>query len=301
MAIFKKRETLTQNIAYMGIMAAINVIFVLLTTYVLPVLFFILIFILPLTSTVVCLFCNKKYFPIYVIATVGICILTTLGDFSNTLFYVIPSIVSGFAFGFLIERNVSSIWCILFGSIITLGFNYLAVPIIQALYQRNIITTFASIFNLVNYKYLDYVAPCFFLFLSFAQTSISYFVIKSELPKLGVEYDDKETNLFVYIGGLVSLLLTILFTFVFPQLAYFFGMFIVYFAIIVFVEFCEDINVFGLVFSGVSLLVTFAIFGIFYNRIPQPLGVMLVFILFILILVAGLISKYLLKNHKELK
>ena len=31
MALFKKRETVVQNIAYMAIMAAINVIFVLLT------------------------------------------------------------------------------------------------------------------------------------------------------------------------------------------------------------------------------------------------------------------------------
>ena len=58
--MFKKRETLTQNIAYMGLMAAINVIFVLLTYFV-PFLIFLLVFVLPLTSVVVTIFCQKNY------------------------------------------------------------------------------------------------------------------------------------------------------------------------------------------------------------------------------------------------
>jgi len=61
MSVFKKRETLIQNITYMAIMAAINVVFVVLTTLV-PLLMFLIIFVLPLTSTVVALFCKKKYY-----------------------------------------------------------------------------------------------------------------------------------------------------------------------------------------------------------------------------------------------
>ena len=80
--MFKKRETLTQNIAYMGLMAAINVIFVLLTYFV-PFLIFVLVFVLPLTSVVVTIFCQKKYLPIYMLATIGLCLITTFNNFSD--------------------------------------------------------------------------------------------------------------------------------------------------------------------------------------------------------------------------
>ena len=90
-----KRETLVQNIAYMAIMAAINVVFVLITTLV-PALLFLMIFVLPLTSTMVTLLCKKKYFPIYAVATIGLCMVVTLWKIDDTIFYVIPSIITGF-------------------------------------------------------------------------------------------------------------------------------------------------------------------------------------------------------------
>ena len=121
--MFKKRETLTQNIAYMGLMAAINVIFVLLTYFV-PFLIFVLVFVLPLTSVVVTIFCEKKYLPIYMLATIGLCLIATMNNFSDTLFYVIPALISGVVFGLLVERKVSPVWIIFVSSLITTGLSY---------------------------------------------------------------------------------------------------------------------------------------------------------------------------------
>ena len=99
MELFKKRETPVENITYLGIMAAINVIFVLLTN-VLPVLFFLIVFVLPLTSAVVTLFCKKAYFPIYFIVTLALCFLVNLGfHIFDTFLYVFPSLITGFLFG----------------------------------------------------------------------------------------------------------------------------------------------------------------------------------------------------------
>ena len=99
MEIFKKRETVTQNIAYMAIMSAINIIFVLLSNLV-PGLLFLLVLILPLTSTVVTLYCKKVYYPVYAITTLGLC-LAVAGGFSifDALIYVFPSLIVGFVFG----------------------------------------------------------------------------------------------------------------------------------------------------------------------------------------------------------
>ena len=89
----KKKETLVQNITYMAIMAAINVVFVLITVLV-PFLFFLIVFVLPLTSTIVTLHCKKRYFPIYAVATIGLCMICTMWQIGDTIFYVIPSVIS---------------------------------------------------------------------------------------------------------------------------------------------------------------------------------------------------------------
>ena len=105
MSVFKKKETIVENMTYMGLMAAINVVFVLLTTFV-PFLFFLIVFVLPLTSTIVALHCNKKYFPIYAFATIGLCLLVTIWKIDDTLFYIIPSIITGFLFAIMIATGI---------------------------------------------------------------------------------------------------------------------------------------------------------------------------------------------------
>ena len=234
--MFAKRETLTQNIAYMGIMAAINVIFVIMTYFV-PFLLFVLVFVLPLTSAVVTLFCKKKYFSIYAIATSGICLLVTMNNISDTLFYVIPSILSGFAFGILVEKKVPSIWIIFLSSIITIGFSYCFVPLIKFIYGTDIILTIAKLFGLAEYKYLNYIVPCIILFISLAQSTISYIVIKSQLPKLGYTIIDDIPYKTLLVGSLLFIGLTVLFSFVYKELSYLFALAITYFGIFVFLDF----------------------------------------------------------------
>ena len=99
MALFKKKTTLVHHITYMGIMAAINLIFILLATFV-PPLMFILILLLPFASTVVGYYCLKRYYIIYAVATVGLCFLCSF-NIGDTIFYVVPAIASGFVLGVL--------------------------------------------------------------------------------------------------------------------------------------------------------------------------------------------------------
>ena len=134
MSIFQKRESPIQNIAYMGIMAAINVIAIVMMNYVLPLLFLPFALFMPLTSTVVTLLCKKRYFPIYAIATIGLCFLVSINNISDTLFYVIPSIISGFAFGMLIEYRMSSPISIFVTGLIYTGLSYASIPLIEAIY-----------------------------------------------------------------------------------------------------------------------------------------------------------------------
>ena len=101
MALFEKKTTLVHHIAYMGMMAAINLIFIVLATYI-PLMMFLLILVLPFASTVVSYYCLKRYYLIYAVATIGLCFIFNISD---TLFYVVPAIASGFLTGFLLNKE----------------------------------------------------------------------------------------------------------------------------------------------------------------------------------------------------
>ncbi len=220
MPVLRKRETLVQNITYMAIMAAINVVFVLITYFV-PVLVFLLVFFLPLTSTIVTLYCRKRYYIIYAVVTVGLCMLVTMFDVSDTLFYVLPSVIAGFLFGVFILAKVPSIWIILVTGLIELGVQYAMIPVIQAWYGVNIIDTFASAFGVADFIYLDYITPCFLFFLAITQSVLSYFVIKGQLPKFNyhVTLGGRLTYLpYIVLVGLIGL--SLLFSYTYQPMAY---------------------------------------------------------------------------------
>lgn len=287
--MFHKRETLTQNIAYMGIMAAINVIFVIMTYFV-PFLLFVLVFILPLTSAVVTLFCKKKYFPIYAIATISICFLVTINNFTDTLFYVIPSVLSGFAFGIMIEKKIPVIWIILISTIINTGFAYAFVPLIKFIYGTDIVTTFATMFGLKNYQYINYIVPCAIAFISLAQSTIAYIVIKTQIPKLGYELNDQIQHYSTYIGSVVFIVLEVLLSILYPSLSYLFMIGVIYFSTFVLFDLSIKLKKIPLILCGVSALATIIVFVSAYKSMPVPLGLHLLNTLFVLILIIGFVD-----------
>ena len=87
MSLFKKRETLVQNITFLAIMAAINIVLLLLTI-VLPYLVILLTLILPFVSLLVTILCQKKYYPIYILATIGLSLLVSVDGLTNVIFYI---------------------------------------------------------------------------------------------------------------------------------------------------------------------------------------------------------------------
>lgn len=299
MSVFKKRETLVQNIAYMALMAAINVIFVLLTTFV-PVLFFLIVFVLPLTSTIVALHCKKKYFPIYAVVTIGLCMLCTIWKIDDTIFYVIPSIISGFIFAIMVEKGIPAPWIIIATTIVQMAFAYLAVPFITWVFGRNIITTFASIFKLQDYQYLDYVVPVAIFFLSLVQCVLSYIVINEEIKKFG--FETKETNLLsiqLLLGLLTAVLMTVIFALTYKPLSYAFLSVALYFTCFLVAGLLQEKKIWIYISLGVALLITFFTFAICYSYIPVPLGLLMVGVFFVLVGIIVFIDNCLLKRKNK--
>ena len=301
MSLFQKKESPIQNIAYMGIMAAINVIAVVLMNYVLPLLFLPFALFMPLTSTVVTLLCKKRYFPIYAIATIGLCFLVSINNISDTLFYVIPSVISGFIFGMMIEYKFPSIISIFTAGLLYTGVSYAAIPLISFIYGQNMIVVVATIFGLGEYQYLYYVVPSFILVLGLIQSTITYLLIVLELPKLGVYNEEKET-FYLYEGvGLFGSVLSLLAYFFFKEYCMFFMIFAVFFGVFEVVNAGFNKKKIPLIIDGGCLIAFIILFALLYQYVEAPLGLVLLNILFDMFLITGLVYNTFTKRKESLE
>lgn len=297
----QKKKTLIQNITYMGLMAAINVVFVLLTAFV-PILFFLIVFVLPLTSTIVTIHCKKRYYPIYAFATIGLCLICTIWKIDDTIFYVIPSIISGFLFGFLIEKKIPSFWIIIATTITQIAFSYCSIPIIEALTGRNIINDFATAFGIQEFKYLNYVTPCFIFFLSLSQEIISYMVIKEELPKFGIKLEDpKYLPLSLFIALASTTILAFIFAFIkyCGPISYLFTLFALLLACYSLFYLLAEKNYTIYIMLAGGFIISFFSFAALYPLFNEPLGLILINIFFFIEAIIVLINNYLLKRKKK--
>ena len=296
---FKKRETIVQNITYMALMAAINVVFVLLTTFV-PVLFFLIVFVLPLTSVIVTLLCKKRYFPIYAVATIGLCLICTIWKIDDTIFYVIPSIISGFVFGIMVEKRVPSFWIILATTILQIAFTYASIPLIKLMTGRNIINDFAIAFGIKDFQYLDYVTPCFIFFISLAQQILAFSIIKDELPKFGYELNEPN-NIPLSLSLLLFSFITLAFAFAFiyGPIAYLMTLFALLLGIYALIHLVTLKNKIIYILLAASLIISFFLFAILFPLIKEPLGLIFINSFFLFEGIIVLINNYLLKDKEK--
>lgn len=273
MSFFKKRETVTQNIAYLALMAAINVIFVLLTAIFQP-LMFIMIFVLPLTSTVVTLFCKKRYFPIYFIVTISLCLLvTSWASIFDTFFYVMPSLISGFIFGLLIEKDVPSIYILSASVVVQYVITYLTFIILNNIVIGiNFIDALLVMFGLGEFIFKDYFIHVFLFLLAMIQTIITYVVITSEIGKLGFNINlTMRYEFLMIIVNLVLEILALIMIFVYGPLTYIFMFIDLMFVIYQFISLLMSNKKINIILSIVFVFSGFIFYIAFNQQIPHPL------------------------------
>ncbi len=296
MKVFKKQETLVQNMAYMGLMAAVNVIFVVLTYFV-PFLLFVLVFVLPLCSAIISYYCKKRYFPIYLIVVSVICLLIDLPD---TIFYVIPSLITGFLFGLFIQLKFPSVYIISITTIVQFGISLASLPLIKLISGRDIVIDMATMFQLQNYEYLDYVKYFFIYFISLVQIILTFLVLQSELGKFGISFPDGKNRLYLLdILSIICCLLVVLFAFLVPEISYLFLITSLIFVVgrIIYLNFSH--YKLYLIELGAFILITIFFVALVYSNINKPLGLTSLAILPFLISCACLINNCLLSKRNK--
>ena len=297
MALFKKKTTLVHHIAYMGIMTALNLIFIVLATYV-PLAMLLLILLLPFASTVVSYYCLKRYYLIYAIASIGLCLVFNVSD---TLLYVVPAIACGFVIGVLLEKKAHPFWLVLTTTIINAALTYAFIPLINFIGDTDIILAFLTIFGLKDFPYRTELVFLMIFFMSLIQCSLAHFVLLNDAKKIGIEIDTHIDSFGIYILGLeVFALLSICFSFFYLPLALVFLAITFYFAALLFFDLMFSKKTAIYLLTATAILVGFIVFALLYAKIAKPQAAILFVIFPLLIGVVSFIKNYLLKYESNI-
>ena len=222
MNFFRERKTPSENIAFMAFATALNAVFSLLLAFV-PFSDLFVVLLLPLISAMVGLLCAKRYLPVYLVAAIGVSLASTAYDMQATFFYVIPAIFAGTLYGFLYHKDWPLPYVILGTALLEMGLNYLSLPLIQALYNNDIIAFFLRVLSLDQHPYINDIIPAFFLAYALAQVAISHLIIQLFFSRFHLIKEDQEKLALSFpLGGICGVILTISFAFFYPAVAYFF-------------------------------------------------------------------------------
>lgn len=297
MALLKKKTSLVHHITYMGIMAAINLLFIVLATY-LPFLMFIPIIFLPFASAIVSYYCLKRYYPIYAIATIGLCLIFNIND---TIFYVVPAIIAGFFIGYLLTKRVNPFWLILTSTVIESALTFAFIPLINVISNVDIVQTFISAFKLDSFAYKTELTYLFIFFISLIQCGLTHFVLLSDAKKIGIEINTVVNSYAPYIIGLeISLILMFVISLFYLPLALIFLAISLYFSIFLLIDILVSKKTIIYVSLVVLFLVAFFSFAIFYTKVIAPFGILLMGLFPFVTLLISFINNYLLKGKSNI-
>lgn len=297
MALFSKKTTLVHHITYMGIMTAINLIFIVLATYV-PFLMFLLILALPFASTIVSYYCQKRYYIIYAVASIGLCLIFNISD---TIFYVVPAVITGFLLGLLLEKKVHPFWLVLSSSIVEAALTFAFIPLINLISNVDIITSFLSIFKLNEFLYRTEITYLFIFFISLLQCVLTNFVLLSDGKKIGLNINTQVSSFSPFIIGLEAvIILSLLFSFFYVPLALVFIAISIYFAIFLLVDLLLSKKPIVYVILSTLFVIAFFAFAILYKKIIAPCNIVLVVLFPLAICITSFIKNCLLKYDSNI-
>lgn len=277
MKFLNKKETVIQNLTFIAIMAAINVILVTLNVFI-PLLGIVLMLVLPLVSAVASIYTKNRYYPIYLVVTLTISLLIGINNIGDVINYLLPSLLTGFIFGKLIDKKIHFIFIILISSLIQFVCSISAIYIIYGITGLNYFDTIINLFNLNENTYKTLIPLSFILVVSIAQMVLSFFIIKEEIKKLGIEvkmnFTNLDKNIFLISDG-ISLILTIIFAFIYLPISYlFFSLFILFSLIVIIDGFLRRIK-WIYIASFISIFISLMLFGAIYPHIKEEYALLL--------------------------
>lgn len=299
MNFFSKKERPVENIAFIGIISAITIIFVSLLSL-FSFLTYALALFLPLFATLVAVFCKKRYFPVYVLVTVLICSLLFFNRIELTLFTLIPSLIAGFLFGYFFDNQMSIPLLIVLTTIIQTLFSLLSLCIGGLLVGKGF--SYSYIFTTLGLDGFDNIDTIFLpilLLFSLAQISLSLIIAYNEAKKfieikVNNKYDD------IILASLIiffTILLVIVSFFALP-LSYLFMVINLLIGVFIAIKTFIENKVFIRVLIGFSLILSVFLFAGFFTLVNENASYLLLNNFPLLMAILQYVILLLSKNNK---
>lgn len=301
MKLFTKRETIQQNIAFMAIMAAINIVLSVVSALV-PFMSIFLFLLMPLTSALVEFFCKDRYYPIYFAASIGLSLVSTLWNTETTFFYLIPSLLTGYVFGLISKKSIPSIYSILISSLIQMGCILGFIPLVNFIYGTDVVLTFKTLFALQESTNIDVMIPAFIFLISLIQMCLSYAIIANEFKKINVE--EKQITKFQWIYQLILFvlsLLIILFAFFVKEIAFVLLFINIYLAVFIIKDYIVSKSYYILIVFFGGLIINVIAFAAAYTTLGSIDGFLLLNITSFWISFISLIVSFLKREPKKIE
>ncbi|MGI6713692.1 MAG: hypothetical protein ACOX3K_01370 [Bacilli bacterium] len=263
----KIKTTVVQNLTFMALMSAINVIASVLALFE-PFLGVAWMLVLPLVSVLVVIYCQNRYLPIYLIASIAIVTIASLSDLGNVFFYIIPAILTGTIFGFLIKSKSSLSLAILFGAFAQVLLTYIGLLVAEIILNQDFIFFILKLFGLHVRPDIYLIVPCGIFLLSLIQTVLSLFVVIEQLPKLRIEINDTLPEVYAYMAGFLFVLSWVLPLFL-PDLVYFVFAVAVFLSVSLLIPKIIKRQMNLLIAGIISVFLTLILIGILNPHLPQ--------------------------------
>lgn len=275
MNILSKKTTPSQNIAFLGMMAALNLVFSLIASF-FPISALFLMLFLPLVSAFAAILADPRYMPLYIIASLGLSIAVTSYDFQNTLFYTFPAIIMGSCYGFCLRYKFPVAPTLFLLSILEMSLSYAALPIIKTVYGVDTITFLIKLIGFEGNPTIYQIVPSAMFTYGLISTALVHLISSLALSRFGLSFkENKNLNIsspllsMGFLGIAFSLITTS------PQTTYIFILFSYYFAFFSILNLIE----FGKVYLGVFAISLFIgcifLFAFFYTKMPEGTGIAL--------------------------
>lgn len=204
MNIFKQKGSANENIAFIAICSSLIAVISLIVSF-FPISSFLLPLVIPFFACMPPLFCKKYYPYLFLLVALGLSLLAGLYSIFDTIFFIYPSILIGFAFGMCRKKNMPESILLFLLSLIELGLFYVCLYLIKWISNVDIGKTILTLLN-QNKEGAKEILPLLYLTYSFAQIGLTSLFLNFELPKLKL---DKKVDDTPYLGEGLAIILVV--------------------------------------------------------------------------------------------
>ncbi|MCI1245300.1 MAG: hypothetical protein LKG11_05100 [Bacilli bacterium] len=275
MKLFKRRTGSAQNLAFVGLMCAVDAVMATLSTLVPLSALFVIVF-LPLVSALTVIVCEDRYILVYLVAAVALSLGVTAYDIAATLFYIIPATIVGTLYGFLLKKGFPSALLIFLCALAEMGLNYAALPLIKLVSGVDFIAFLTTALGLSSNAAFPYFVPSLILLYSLVEVLLSNIISVPLLSDFGIKTNDWQLYSWVYdILSLSFSMIAIGLAFAEISLGYCFLVAAIFFTIYSLLAYFRKLPAWTYLMLGLFLAAGWMAFAFLYQKMPSYSGLLL--------------------------